>query len=46
VLGDASVRASLSAGARGAADRFTPDAHVARLEQVLGLRRPELSSTA
>jgi glycosyltransferase involved in cell wall biosynthesis len=41
VLADASLRARLSSGARAAAARFSADAHVSRLEQVLRIRREE-----
>ena len=46
VLGDAAVHARLSAGARAAAARFSADAHVSKLEQVLRLRLQEPSSAA
>ena len=46
VLGDAAVHARLAAGARAAAARFSADAHVSKLEQVLRLRLQEPSSAA
>ena len=46
VLGDPAVHARLSAGARAAAARFSADAHVSRLEQILRRRRQEPSSAA
>jgi glycosyltransferase involved in cell wall biosynthesis len=46
VLGNPAVHARLSAGARAAAARFSADAHVSRLEQILRRRRQEPSSAA
>ncbi len=46
VLGDASTRARLASGAQAAAARFTADAHIAKLEQVLGLPLREPRSPA
>src|SRR4029079_11991787 len=46
VRGAAAAHARLSAGARAAAARFSADAHVSKLEQVLRLRLQEPSSAA
>jgi len=46
VLGDPVVHARLSAGARAAAARFSAEAHMSRLEQILRRRRQEPSSAA
>ena len=46
VLGDAATRARLASGALAAAARFTADAHIAKLEQVLGVPLQEPRSSA